>query len=75
MVKLTKRKPKCTFKSPENWADAPEFVPVSAAFKRYILRSTCINTYYTTGTQKCILTPIDEYMYKYPALLYALRPG
>lgn len=29
MVKLTKRKPKncCTFKSPENWAEAPEFVP------------------------------------------------
>ena len=28
---------------------------------------------YTIGTQKCTITPIDEY--KYPALLYTLRPG
>ena len=29
--------------------------------------------YHTIGTQKCAITPIDEY--KYPALLHTLRPG
>ena len=32
-----------------------------------------INIYYTIGTQKRAITPIDDS--KYPALLHSLRPG